>query len=128
VSQISFSQFSGPKAWYYLFKNPMNFKTKLAALYAYLQALRETRISSPATYMISGVFTVSTVCLVKFVAVNRDNVKDVIFRCFVPVVYVQQCLVEMQEDGQYTTKSLLDKIRNNRRHVSELFLWGHLQV
>jgi hypothetical protein len=56
----------------------MNLKRKLAALYAYLQALKETRVPSPATYMISGVFTVSTVCLVKFVAVNRDNVKDVV--------------------------------------------------
>jgi hypothetical protein len=38
----------------------------------------ETRVSSPATYIISGLFTLSAVCLVKFAAVNRDNVKDVV--------------------------------------------------
>ena len=43
-----------------------------------MEILKETRVSSPATYIISDVFTISTLCSLKSAAVNRDNVKDIV--------------------------------------------------
>jgi hypothetical protein len=57
---------------------PMILKTTLAAPYPQLRVLWKTRAWSPATYMIPGRYTISTVCSLQFVAVNWDNVKDVV--------------------------------------------------
>ena len=57
---------------------PVIFRTNLTAVHTYKQVLIERRSVLPAKLMFSCGLSLSTLCSMQFVTVNRNNVKDVV--------------------------------------------------
>jgi len=56
---------------------PMNLRTTLTAVQSYITLLMEARAMFRAKHTLSGRISISTVCSLQFLAVNRNNLKAV---------------------------------------------------